>query len=69
MDLPLTLTLAAISLSIAVVCGWLGARAPNPKKGPRMMPYRAIMLLSGALFLILLPHIASLLGVELPGQR
>lgn len=69
MDLPLTLTLAAISLSIAVVCGWLGARAPNPKKGPRMIPYRAIMLLSGALFLILLPHIASLFGVELPGQR
>lgn len=69
MDLPTTLTLAAISLAIAVVCGWLGARAPNPKKGPRMIPYRAIMLLSGAMFLILLPHVASLLGVDLPGRR
>lgn len=64
MDMPLTLALLAASLSIAVLCGWLGARPPNLNKGPRLIPYRAIMLLGATLSVFLLIHAASLAGLK-----
>lgn len=69
MDLTTTVILIVVSLTIAVVCGWLGARPADPRRGVRMMPWRAMMLLAAAFALILLPHLASLLGVSLPGQN
>jgi hypothetical protein len=44
------------ALALAVFAGWRGARPPNPLKGPRLIPWRFIMLLAttaalGALFL------------------
>ena len=60
MDLQLTLIILAISLVVAVVSGWRGALPPNIKKGPRMMPWRFLMLASAALAFLLLIHVATL---------
>lgn len=60
MDLYLTLIILAISLAVAVVSGWRGALPPNIKKGPRMMPWRFLMLASAALCFLLLIHLATL---------
>ena len=50
-------------LALAVFAGWRGARLPNPHKGPRMVPWRWIMLLSTtAAILVLLELVMELKG-------
>jgi hypothetical protein len=63
MDLPLTLTLAAALLALGLLAGWRGARPPDPHKGPRMIPWRLIMVTAAALLLPMLVHLAYLLGL------
>ena len=63
MSLPLTLAIAATLLALALFSGWRGARPPNPFKGPRMIPWRLIMVTCAALLLPMLVHILNLLGV------
>ena len=62
MPLSLTLSLLAVSISLTVFAGWRGAQLPNLKKGPRMVPWRFVMLLSGAFSVLLLIHLAALAG-------
>lgn len=62
MSPSLTLTLLAAASAVAVFSGWRGARPPDLSKGPRMMPWRFIMLVAGALAVLLLIHLASVLG-------
>jgi hypothetical protein len=38
----------------AVLAGWRGARPPDPSRGPRLVPWRLIMLLCVALTIILI---------------
>ncbi len=64
MDLPVTLGLAAVGLGLTLVFGWFGARPPNLKRGPRLIPHRFLMLLSAAFTLLMLVHLANLAGVE-----
>jgi len=61
MDLTLSLKVAAGFLAVAVFTGWRGARPPNPHKGPRLMPWRFLMILSAAVLLFVLGHVAHLL--------
>jgi hypothetical protein len=63
MDLPLTLMLAAAALALALACGWRGARPPDPRKGPRMVPWRFLMLLAAAGFMVMAVHAINLAGV------
>ena len=63
MGLPLTLALALAATAMAVLFGWLGARAPNPKRGPRLVPWRMLMALSAAMALLMIVHLANLAGV------
>ena len=67
MPLIPTLILLALSLTAVVFTGWRGARPPDITRGPRMTPWRFLMLLSGALSFFLLIHLASLMGVQRPG--
>lgn len=62
MSPSLTLTLLAATIAVVVFSGWRGARPPDLMKGPRMMPWRFIMLVAGALTFLLLIHLASTLG-------
>ena len=62
MTLPITFALFLAVAAFAVFCGWRGSRPPNLLKGPRMAPWRFMMLMSAAVALALLVHIANLAG-------
>jgi hypothetical protein len=64
MDLNLTLALTAAFLAVAVFAGWRGARPPDFLKGPRMIPWRFIMVTAAAGLLVLVVHLVNLLGVK-----
>jgi len=63
MDLQLTLMLTLAAVALAVVAGWRGARPPDPHKGPRLIPWRFIMLMTTAGIVVLLVHVVNLMGV------
>ena len=62
MSPSLTLVLLAAACAVAVFSGWRGARPPDLSKGPRMIPWRFIMLVAGALTFLLLIHLATVLS-------
>ena len=64
MDLNLTLALCAALLIVASFAGWRGSKPPNVIKGPRMMPWRFIMVTAAAFAMFLIVHIVNLLGVK-----
>ncbi len=63
MDLSVTLALGAALLAVTVLSGWMGARPPDLRRGPRMAPYRFIMLLGAAGLLVVVVHLVNLMGV------
>jgi hypothetical protein len=63
MTLDVTLALAAAMAALAVLFGWLGARPPNPHKGPRLAPYRFMMMMCAAAAILFVVHVVNLLGV------
>ncbi len=64
MDWPATLILGAIAIGLTAACGWAGARPPDLRRGPRMIPYRFLMLLGATATMLLLVHAANLLGLH-----
>jgi hypothetical protein len=62
MSMTLTLSLLAGALIVAVLAGWRGAQPSNFLR-PRLIPWRFIMLLAGALVFLLLIHLGALLGL------
>jgi len=64
MDLPLTLSAALVFLTLAIVFGWLGARPINVLKGPRMIPWRPLMMACVVGLMLMLVHLFNLLGVQ-----
>jgi heme/copper-type cytochrome/quinol oxidase subunit 1 len=63
MSLTVTLALLVAALALSVFAGWRGSRPWDPRRGVRMVPWRFIMLLSGAAIMILAIHIGTLMGV------
>ena len=59
------LSLALACAAAAALCGWRGARAPDPLRGPRLIPWRFLMVLAGAGAVLLL---VSVLRGALPDQ-
>ena len=64
--LSLTLILLAACAVVAAFAGWRGARVWDPRRGPRMMPWRFIMITFAAVSVLLLIHVATLLGAPTP---
>ena len=64
MDLPATLAITAALIGLTTFAGWRGARPPDLLKGPRMIPWRIVMVSSAAVALMFLVHLASLLGLH-----
>ena len=60
---PVTLLSAAVGLALVALFGWRGARPPDLRKGPRLVPYRFLMLLAAAWVLMMAVHLVNLLGV------
>lgn len=67
MTLTPTLILLAACLIVMVFAGWRGARPTDITRGPRMAPWRFLMLLSGALAFLVLIHVGTLMGLARPG--
>lgn len=63
MSLTVTLALLAAAVAAAVFAGWRGARPSQPHLGVRMVPWRFVMILAGAVILLLVVHLAALLGM------
>jgi len=68
MDWAATLGVTLGFVALAVFAGWRGQRPPNLVKGPRMVPWRLVMVLAASVVLLCLVHIANLLGFE-TGRR
>jgi hypothetical protein len=63
LSLPTTVGLLMLALGLTAFFGWRGARAPDLRKGPRMAPWRFLMLLAAALAVMLMVHLVNLMGV------
>lgn len=63
MDMTLTIAACGGLLALAVFAGWRGARPPNLQRGPRLVPWRLIMVTTAALLLVMLAHLVNLLGL------
>jgi len=63
MTVTTTLAITAAFLGLTAFAGWRGARPPDLLKGPRMIPWRMVMVTSAAVVLVLLVHLASLFGL------
>lgn len=63
MSMTLTLALLAGAVALAIFAGWRGARPSQPHLGVRMIPWRFVMILAGAMVLLLVVHVAALLGM------
>ncbi len=66
MTFATTLGLGGALAALAAFAGWRGARPPNPMRGPRMAPWRLIMLLAAALAIVCLFTAAQILGLGPP---
>jgi hypothetical protein len=69
MDWGVTLSVATAALALAVFAGWRGARAPDLARGPRLAPWRFIMLLAASVVLLALVHALNMLGFETGKQQ
>ncbi|MDB5447878.1 MAG: hypothetical protein JWQ97_3195, partial [Phenylobacterium sp.] len=57
MGLTLTLWLAAGLAGLAVFAGWRGARPPDLRRGPRLVPWRMLMTLAALAALVFVVHL------------
>ena len=58
----ITIAIAVGAASLAALFGWLGGRKPDPARGPRLAPYRFLMLASAAVALMMVVHLVNLAG-------
>ncbi|MDB5471178.1 MAG: hypothetical protein JWR84_2738 [Caulobacter sp.] len=63
MSMQVTLGLMAILAALTAFAGWRGARPPNLVKGPRMIPWRPLMIGFATGVVMLGAHLAALLGL------
>lgn len=64
MTIQITLSLLIGFIGAGVFCGWRGAQPSQPAKGVRMMPWRPLMVICAAGALLMLVHLANLMGIK-----
>ena len=64
MDWSITLVVTAVLAALAGLFGWAGSRPPDPRRGPRLAPYRFLMLLCAFGVMLTLAHMLTLAGVK-----
>ncbi|HEX7886914.1 MAG TPA: hypothetical protein VF474_13140 [Phenylobacterium sp.] len=62
MDLRLLIALGVGFAALAAFAGWRGARPPNFTRGPRLIPWRAIMVFAAAAAIIVLVQVEQASG-------
>lgn len=68
MDARMMLGLASGFAAVAAFAGWRGARPPDPFRGPRLVPWRAIMVFMAAAAVGLLGYGLRAMGIDPPGR-
>jgi hypothetical protein len=63
-DWTITLALIGLFAGLAAAFGWLGARPPNLARGPRLIPYRFLMLLCAFGLIVMAAHAVNLAGIK-----
>lgn len=63
MDLRLLISCGLGCAALAAFAGWRGARPPDPMRGPRLIPWRPIMVAAAAGAVIILVQIKQLMGL------
>jgi hypothetical protein len=64
MSLQSTILVLTLAVVTAAFCGWRGARRWNVVEGPRMIPWRFLMLLAFALALFMAKQALELSGLR-----
>ena len=64
LTLPITVILLIVSALVTVFFGWMGARPYNPTKGPRMVPWRFLMLLACTFCILMIVHLLNVTGLK-----
>jgi hypothetical protein len=59
-----TLMITAVALAFTVLFGWLGARPLDLRRGPRLVPWRFLMVLAATVVLVMVVHLVNLAGFE-----
>ena len=68
MTAPAALALAAAFAALSVFAGWRGARPPDFRRGPRMIPWRPIMVAAATVAILLIVQAERLAGFVPPGR-
>lgn len=68
MDWGATLCVILAAAAGAVFAGWRGARPPDLLRGPRLIPWRFLMVIAACIAVFGLVHVVNLLGFE-TGRR
>jgi hypothetical protein len=63
MGLITTSCLLGLSAMLFAVASWRAAKPADPLK-PRLAPWRALIIFSGAFSMLLIVHLFNLMGVE-----
>ena len=63
MDVRLLISCSLGFAALAAFAGWRGARPPNPMRGPRLIPWRPIMVAAAAAAVIILVQIRQSMGL------
>lgn len=64
MTLTTTLILMGASGALFAFSAWRSGRPWNPMKGPRLIPWTSLAILSGVFTLLLGVHVLNLFGIE-----
>jgi len=62
MNAPTLLALGAGLAALAAFAGWRGARPPDLMKGPRLIPWRAIMVFTATAAILCLVSAERMVG-------
>jgi hypothetical protein len=62
MPLIPTLIALAVLIGFGLFAGWRGARPPDLIRGPRLMPWRFLMIAAAAVALALIVHLVRLVA-------
>ena len=61
MEMNESLIVLGAAVALTGLFGWLGARPWDLRKGPRMIPWRFLMMLSAIFAALMLAHLSTLL--------
>lgn len=64
MSLIVTIAVLALVVALTAFCGWRGSRPPDLIRGPRMAPWRFLMLVGITVCIFLLVHLINLAGFD-----